>query len=85
MTVQLLEWLIDALGLVSGWLLTSRSRAGWWFALAAQAVWLVVAVATGQWAFVAASVVYGGIAVRGLLSWGRHVGCPDLTIQEGQT
>lgn len=69
MTVQLLEWVIDALGLASAWLLASQRRTGWAVSLAAQLVWLVVAVLTGQWAFVVASIVYGTVAVRGWRRW----------------
>lgn len=79
MTVQVLEWLIDALGVASGWLLSSRRRAGWLMSVVSEVVWLVVAVGTHQWAFVASSVVYGAIAVRGWVRW-RRTEMPRLVL-----
>lgn len=72
-TVQVLEWVVDAFGFASNWLLTGRRRAGWVLSLAGQVVWLGVAVPTGQWAFVLASLVYGAVAVRGWVAWRRPV------------
>lgn len=74
--VQVLEWVIDTLGLASGLLLGSRRRSGWIVSIAAELVWLAVAWWTHQWAFVASSFVYGAVAVRGWRQWKRTEPAP---------
>lgn len=71
--IQALEWGIDVVGWVSGWLLGNRRRSGWLLGVVVQLVWLPVAAVTGQWAFVVLSFGAGATAVRGWLRWRRPV------------
>ena len=65
------SWILVLLAILTTYLLTSKRVSGWYWTLATQCLWAVYGIITEQYAFIFSSLVFGALAVRGIVCWTR--------------